>query len=53
MPAKSKRMKYLTDQVSKAGSLDLNGAVEYLKGLEGSLPKAIKPRPVHGIGLVT
>ncbi|MCA9041642.1 MAG: 50S ribosomal protein L1 [Planctomycetaceae bacterium] len=43
MPAKSKRMKYLTDQVSKAGSLDLNGAVEYLKGLEGSLPKAIKP----------
>lgn len=43
MPAKSKRMKYLAERVEKAGSLDLPGAVECLKGLEESLPKTIKP----------
>ncbi|MEZ6045774.1 MAG: 50S ribosomal protein L1 [Planctomycetaceae bacterium] len=43
MPAKSKRMKYLSEQVEKAGTLNLSSAVDCLKGLEASLPKTIKP----------
>ncbi|QDU81758.1 50S ribosomal protein L1 [Polystyrenella longa] len=43
MAAKSKRMKYLAEQVDKAGSLNLSGAVDCLKGLEESLPNTIKP----------
>lgn len=43
MAKQSKRSKYLSDQVTALGAVDLAGAVKALKGLEESLPKTIKP----------
>lgn len=39
----SKRMKFLQEQVKTLGSLDVNAAVEKLKGLEKTLPSKIRP----------
>lgn len=38
----SKRMKHLVEQIAQTDKLDLSGAVNCLKGLEGSLPSNIK-----------
>ncbi|MCA9083741.1 MAG: 50S ribosomal protein L1 [Planctomycetaceae bacterium] len=43
MARRSKRMQALLKKVSGYDVLDLSGAVEALKGLEGALPKGVKP----------
>ena len=40
---RSKRMKFLLEKVAPLGTLDLDTAVKTLKGLEGQLPKTIRP----------
>jgi large subunit ribosomal protein L1 len=41
--ASSKRMKALTRKTGELGVLSIADAVKALKGLEGSLPKGVKP----------
>jgi len=43
MAKRSKRMAFLQEKVSQLGAVDLPTAVSELKGLDGSLPKGIKP----------
>jgi len=43
MAKQSKRFAFLLKQVEDLGKLDVSTAVRKLKGLEGSLPKTIKP----------
>ena len=43
MAAKSKRMKALEAKVEEIGSVDLPTAISTLKGLDGDLPKGVKP----------
>ncbi|QDT64618.1 50S ribosomal protein L1 [Calycomorphotria hydatis] len=43
MPRQSKRMKFLQEKVEGLGALDASTAVQTLIGLEGQLPKTIKP----------
>jgi len=43
MAKRSKRMAFLQDKVAQLGAVDLSTAVSELKGLDGSLPKGVKP----------
>ena len=43
MAHRSKRMTHLHEQAAKLGTLELAPALKALKGLEGSLPKGVKP----------
>ncbi len=43
MAKPSKRMKYLQEQVSKLGTVDLSSAIDALKGFETSLPAGVRP----------
>ena len=43
MAKKSKRFEFLAKKVEGLGPVDVSTAVKTLKGLEGSLPKTIKP----------
>jgi large subunit ribosomal protein L1 len=42
MPKRSKRLRFLQEQVDKVGTVDLPTAVKTLKGLEASLPASTK-----------
>ncbi len=43
MASLSKRMKFLREKTEQVGKVSLDKAVEVLKGLDGQLPKGIKP----------
>ena len=43
MPKRSKRLRFLQEQVDNVGTVDLPTAVKTLKGLEASLPASTKP----------